>query len=168
MNLIALAFPPTQTGRALWILLAALATLAAAWTLQALGYRPCELCLTERYAFYAGAPLAALVAFLGARGSTGLARAGLLLLALAFLANAALAGYHAGVEYHFWPGPTACAGAMTAPIDVNDLLKQAQAAPEPRCDEAALAIFGLSLAGWDMAVSAALAVYAALAARFAR
>ena len=168
MNLLALAFPPTQTGRALWILFAALATLAAVWILQALGYRPCELCLTERYVFYAGAPLAALVAFLGARVSTGAARAGLILLALAFLANAALAGYHAGVEYHFWPGPTACAGAMSAPIDVADLLKQAQATPEPRCDEAALRVFGLSLAGWDMAASAALAVYAALAARLAR
>jgi disulfide bond formation protein DsbB len=57
---------------------------------------------------------------------------------------------------------------MSAPIDVNDLLKQIQTTPEPRCDEAALRVLGLSLAGWDLAASAALAVYAALAARFAR
>jgi len=59
-------------------------------------------------------------------------------------------------------------GEATTPIDVNDLVKLAQATPEPRCDEAALTIFGLTLAGWDMVASAALAVYAALAARFAR
>jgi len=168
MNLLALAFPPTQAGRALWILIVALATLAAVWILQTVGYRPCELCLTERYAFYCSAPLAALTAVLAARGAVLWARIGFAALALAFLANAALSGYHAGVEYHFWPGPTACSGAMIGPIDVNDLLKAAQATPEPRCDEAALSIFGLSLAGWDMAVSAALALYAALAARLAR
>ena len=45
--------PPTQVGRAIVILVAALAILAAVWLLQGIGYAPCELCLTERYAFYA-------------------------------------------------------------------------------------------------------------------
>ncbi|MBV8240696.1 MAG: disulfide bond formation protein B, partial [Hyphomicrobiales bacterium] len=34
-----------------------------------------------------------------------------------------------------------------------------------RCDEAQLRVAGLSLAGWNVLVSAALAAYAALAAR---
>ena len=57
---------------------------------------------------------------------------------------------------------------MTKPIDVADMLKQIQTAQAPRCDDPAMRIFGVSLAGWDFAVPAALGVYAALAARLAR
>jgi disulfide bond formation protein DsbB len=89
-------------------------------------------------------------------------------LALCFFANVVLSGYHAGVEYHFWEGPTACTGAMTKPIDVADMLKQIQTAQAPRCDDPAMRIFGVSLAGWDFVVSAALGLYAALAATLKR
>ena len=123
MTLAELVLPPSQAPRALTIMAASLAILAAVWILQGFGYEPCELCLTQRYAFYAAAPLAALTAVLASRSARGLARAGFALLALAFLANAALAGYHAGVEYHWWPGPTACTGGLTGPVDVNDLMK---------------------------------------------
>ena len=62
LRLVAFAFPPNQLGRALWTTFVALAILATVWILQSVGYRPCELCLTERIAFYVGAPLAALAA----------------------------------------------------------------------------------------------------------
>ena len=87
MALIGAILPPSQVGRALWILAAALATLAAAWTFQAFGFSPCELCLAERYAFYAAAPVAALAAFLASRSAHGVARVLFALLALVFLAN---------------------------------------------------------------------------------
>ena len=69
LRLVALAFPPNQFGRALWTTFVALAILATVWILQSVGYRPCELCLTERIAFYVGAPLAALTALAAYRGS---------------------------------------------------------------------------------------------------
>ncbi|THD45554.1 MAG: disulfide bond formation protein B [Bradyrhizobium sp.] len=166
-TLAAFAFPPTQLGRALRILLATLAILATVWILELAGYRPCELCLAERYAFYVGAPLAALTAYAAARGSA-LARLGFLALALVFLANAGYALYHAGVEYHFWQGPTACTGALSGPLKVEDLIKQAQAAQPVRCDEPAMVVLGLSLAGWDLIASAAIALYAAFALRLKR
>jgi len=165
MTLAELVLPPSQARRALIIAAASVAILAAVWIFQALGYVPCELCLTQRYAFYLAAPLAALTAFLAGRSAHGLARAGFALLTLAFLFNAALAAYHAGVEYHWWPGPTACTGDLTGPVDVNDLMKSLNSVKVVRCDEVQLRIAGLSLAGWNVAVSAALAVYAALAAR---
>jgi disulfide bond formation protein DsbB len=168
LRLVAFAFPPNQLGRALWTLFVALATLATVWILQSVGYRPCELCLTERIAFYVGAPLAALTAFAAYRGAAVPVRLGLAALALCFLANAVLAGYHTGVEYHFWEGPTACTGAMTKPIDVTEMLKQIQTAQAPRCDDPAMRILGVSLAGWDFVVSAALGLYAALAATLKR
>ena len=56
------------------MLFVALATLATVWILQSVGYRPCELCLTERIAFYVGAPLAALTAFAAYRAAVVPAR----------------------------------------------------------------------------------------------
>jgi disulfide bond formation protein DsbB len=167
-SLVALTFPPAQLGRALWIAFAALAILATVWALELAGYRPCELCLTERYAFYVGAPLALLSAFAAGRGEVGWVRLGFIALALIFLANAVFAGYHAGVEYHFWEGPTACTGSLTGSLNVADLIKQAQAAQPVRCDEPAMRVLGISLAGWDVVASAAIAFYSALAARLTR
>jgi disulfide bond formation protein DsbB len=57
---------------------------------------------------------------------------------------------------------------MTKPIDVADMLKQIQTVQEVRCDDPALRIFGVSLAGWDLVVSAALGLYAALAVTLKR
>ena len=168
MSLVDLVLPPTQTRRALLLLLAALATLAGAWTFQELGFKPCELCFLERYAFYAGAPIAALTAWLASRSAHGVARALFVVIALIFLANVGLAVYHVGVEQHWWQGPTACTGSLSGPVDVNDLAKAVNAEPVVPCDVVPLRILGLSLAGWDVVVSAAMAIYAALAARLAR
>jgi len=47
----------------------------------------------------------------------GAARAlGLVALAVTFSAGAAIAAYHSGVEFHLWPGPTECAGALTGAL----------------------------------------------------
>ena len=164
MTLGEIVFPPSQSARALIIAAASIVILAAVWIFQGLGYQPCELCLTQRYAFYAAAPLAALTAAFAGR-SAGLARAGFALLALVFLANAALGVYHVGVEYHWWAGPTACTGGLTGSVDANDLLKSLDSVKVVRCDEVQLRIAGLSLAGWNVLASAALAVYASVAAR---
>ena len=165
MTLAELVAPPSQALRASIILGAAVAILAAVWILQAFGYEPCELCLSQRYAFYAALPLALLTAFFAGRSARGAARAGFALLAAAFAANAALAAYHAGVEYHWWVGPTACTGGLAGPLDVNDLVNTLNSTKVVRCDEVQVRVAGLSLAGWNVVASAALAVYAALAAR---
>jgi len=154
---------PSQGVRGLWIAAASLVILAAVWLFQAFGYAPCELCLTQRYAFYAAVPLALLTA-LASRSTHGWARAGFGLLGLIFAANAVLAAYHVGVEYHWWQGPTACTGGPGS-LDVNDLVKSLDSVKVVRCDEVQLRIAGLSLAGWNVVASAALAVYAAFAAR---
>ncbi len=161
-------FPSSQAGRAFLVLLAAIVTLAIVWVFQGMGYAPCELCLTERYAFYAALPIAAATIFLARAGQHGWAKAGLALLAVIFLANAVFAFYHIGVEQKWWVGPTACTGSLSGPVNVDDLMKAMNSAPVVRCDEPALRVLGVSLAGWDIAASAALAIYAALAARLPR
>src|SRR3954447_21770194 len=97
---------------ALVVAAVALATIAGAWFFQlVLDIRPCPLCLEQRYAYYIAVPLGAAVAWAAARRAPRrVVVAGLALLALAALANAWLGGYHAGVEWGFWPGPTECSG----------------------------------------------------------
>jgi disulfide bond formation protein DsbB len=156
--------PRSQGARALLIAAASIVILATVWIFQWFGYAPCELCLTQRYAFYTAVPLALLTALLASRSARGLARAGFALLALVFAANTVLAAYHAGVEYHWWAGPTACTGGPGS-LDVNDLVNTLNSVKVVRCDEVQLRIAGLSLAGWNVVASALLAAYAALAAR---
>ena len=64
-----------------------LATIAGAWVFEYFGYLPCELCLKQRWAYYAGVPLALVVGVLAPR-NVALARAGLALLCLLWLATA--------------------------------------------------------------------------------
>src|SRR6201988_2413103 len=121
-NVTVAATHPSQQGiasngaalAALAIAVIAAATLAGAWFFQlVLDIRPCPLCLEQRYAYYLALPLAALIGFLAARGAPRhLLMAGFVILLLATLANAWLGGYHAGVEWQFWPGPTDFSGAV--------------------------------------------------------
>lgn len=129
------------------------------------GYEPCALCLTERYAYYAGIPLlfASLIAL--STNHRGVAAAGFALVALAFLANAGLGSYHAGAEWGFWPGPTTCSGALTPLASPADLLKGTASIRVIRCDQAPWHMFGLSFAGWNAVISLCLGIAAVLAAR---
>jgi disulfide bond formation protein DsbB len=164
MTLAVTVLPPSQETRAVLIAAASIAILAAVWIFQGMGYAPCELCRTQRYAFYSAIPLARLTALLAGRSVHGLARVGFALLAILFVASAVFAAYHVGVEYHWWQGPTACTGGPGS-LDVNDLVKALDSVKVVRCDEVQLRIAGLSLAGWNVVASAVLAAYAALAAR---
>ena len=77
----------TPLQAAIGVLLIAFATIAGAWIFEWAGYAPCELCLMQRWAYYVGTPLAALVAIIAARGPRGLAGAGLALLGALFIGS---------------------------------------------------------------------------------
>ena len=127
--------------------------LGAAWALQASGYVPCELCLRERIPYYVGIPVAFVTAEASRRRHGYLALAGFVVLIVVFAASTALGLYHVGVEWRFWPGPTECSGALTAPPKIGDFLEQLNHVAVVRCDQPALTIFGVSLAGWNVVVS---------------
>ena len=155
--------PATPAVTALAILVVALATLVGAWILQTLGVQPCELCLQQRYAYYVGIPIAVVILAM-ARGAAPLSalKVGLGVVALIFAANAVLAFYHSGVELKLWTGPTACTGSIAeTPGNASDLLAALDKVRVVRCDEVSFRIFGLSLANWNVLVSAALACVAA-------
>ena len=144
--------------------------LAAAAIVVALGYQhlgglePCELCLKQRYAYYAGVPLL----FLGLVSlSAGQMRVAALLfgiVALGFLANAGLGVYHAGVEWKFWEGPTACSGAQQITSNAGNMLDALKQTNVVRCDQAAWRLLGLSFAGWNVLASLFIAFLGAHAA----
>jgi len=159
----ALRLPKEARTSALAIGALAFVTIAGAWIFESLGYPPCDLCLEQRDAYYVGVPLA-VVAFTlaGGHADQRLMRALFWLLALIFAANAVLAVYHSGVEAKLWQGPTACTGALGATGGGN-LLEQLAKVKVVRCDAVQLRVFGLTLANWNILISAALAALAARA-----
>lgn len=142
------------------VTLVAAATITGALIFEKFGYAPCELCLQQRWAYYVGVPLAAAAALAGlAKPQWG---GWLLALVVVLFAGGAVFGaWHAGVEWGFWPGPSGCSGAASQrAADMADFLRQIEATKLVRCDEVALRILGLSLAGWNAVISAGLATLA--------
>lgn len=149
-------------------LMLAIASIVAAYGFQYIGgYAPCPLCLMQRYAYYAGMPLLFGALVLVAVDRAGWAAAVFAIVAFAFLANAGLGIYHAGAEWKFWPGPDTCAAAsQTLGGGTGGLLQQLETTRVIRCDEAPWTFLGLSFAGWNVVISALIAL-AALQAAFA-
>ena len=145
------------------------ATILGAYFFQyVLGYQPCALCLDQRIAYYVSIPLALLVV-VGV--SVGASRK-VLMLALGFIAavmlfNAGLGVYHSGIEWKWWPGPSDCSGPLNSFGSTGGLLSQLQDIRIARCDDAAWRFLGLSLAGYNVLISLALAARAAWGARAA-
>lgn len=144
------------------VLAASLGALAAAFAGQHLfGLTPCILCLYERVPWAATAVLAALGLIAGGRCRR---LAALALCGAVFLAGAALAFYHVGVEAHWWASAVGCEAATAVDgFSVEDLRADALAEPLKPCDQVDFRLLGLSLAGWNVVLSAACAAFSAFA-----
>ncbi|MGL5840113.1 MAG: disulfide bond formation protein B [Sphingorhabdus sp.] len=137
-------------NRARWLaLLLPSALLAGAYVSQYIGgLFPCEMCWWQRWPHFAAVPLA-LGAFI--LPGPGARKACTTLAALAILASGVIGGYHAGVEYGWWEGLTAC--SSTLQTNGGDLLDSIMKAPLTRCDVAPWSLFGVSLAGFNFLIS---------------
>lgn len=122
------------------------------------GYAPCNLCLRQREVYWAALTVAVIGLALGVLKRPLVREALALALAAIFLTGAVVAGYHAGVEWHWWPGPTTCTGGAVkiGAGALADLMAGAKVHP-PACDQAAWRMLGISMAGYNAAISAALA-----------
>jgi disulfide bond formation protein DsbB len=136
----------------IFLLVASAATIASAWIFQFAGYEPCHLCLLQRWPHYALIAIAAISLVALQPGMQGNA---LKLLGVLMIGSAIFGAYHAGVEWKFWPGPSTCTGTGGMSTGLPDLAK-----PVVMCDDAAIRILGVSLAGWNAVVSAVLAAVA--------
>ena len=83
------------------------------------------------------------------------------LAALAILVGGLLGLYHAGVEYGWWEGLTACTSEVKLG---DDPLSAILSAPMIRCDQVQWSLAGISLAGFNFLISApaALLIFALL------
>jgi disulfide bond formation protein DsbB len=149
-------------------LLASAAAIAAVFVFQfGFGLQPCVLCLWQRLPH----ALAILIAGAGIgqaraidplrhpfrpvpwRTFTVLAA----LLIVDHLANAGIAAFHVGVEQHWWAGTAACTGGAPTGLTADQLSAQLLDTKPARCDEIAWSLFGISMAGYNLLLSLALA-----------
>jgi disulfide bond formation protein DsbB len=111
------------------------------------GYQPCELCLRERWPWYAAIAL-------GIVGVIAPSRLVLALIALALLVSAGLGLHHAGVEQHWWAGPSACTGGNSGAETVEQLRAMMMGQSQIiQCDAIGWTFLGLSMATYNGIVS---------------
>lgn len=128
------------------------------------GLIPCEMCHWQRWPHYTAIALALLAFVVPARG---MQRVMVALAAFAILTSGAIGVFHAGVEYHWWPGITACATTPGGGGSAADMLARVLHAPVVACDMPQWAWMGISLAGFNalFSIGGALTIFAVLLRR---
>ncbi|RYY24482.1 MAG: disulfide bond formation protein B [Sphingomonadales bacterium] len=136
-----------------------LALIAGALGSQLLGgLVPCEMCHWQRWPHYAAILVAALSFAVPHKPTQML----VVLFAALLIAVSGLIGvFHAGVEYHWWQGITACTSEVTHG-DPMQMLRDQLSKPIVRCDAAQWELFGISLAGFNaiLSLGGAVAIFA--------
>jgi disulfide bond formation protein DsbB len=110
------------------------------------GLYPCEMCHWQRWPHEAAIAFSILAFFLKPPARTIL----VVLAALSILISGAIGVFHAGVEYGWWEGLTACTNTA-ASGSLADIMK----APMIRCDVPQWTLWGISLAGFNALFSIA-------------
>lgn len=155
--------PPTMFGIKALDKKAALIALALglAAILGALGSQfigglvPCELCLEQRMAYYSGLPILAATLVLWNRLPLAVWYIAIAVVTAIFAWGAYMGAYHAGVEWGWWPGPTACTGTGSGELDFSQL-NDINATRVVPCDAVQFRFIGISLAGYNALVSLAI------------
>jgi disulfide bond formation protein DsbB len=111
------------------------------------GFMPCEMCIWQRWPHLI-VMICALTGLLNIRPQMML-----WLIFLAGITSAGLGGYHAGVEWKFWAGPSGCTASLGLGDDISQITDQLLATPLVRCDAVVWSLFGLSMAGWNALIS---------------
>ncbi len=121
------------------------------------GLVPCKMCIWQRWAHVA----VILVALFGLLISRDIKKkSALLLVILAAVASAAIAGFHVGVEWQLWDGPSGCSTSLDNNGDMSVLVDQLLATSVVRCDEVPWSLLGISMAGWNSIFSLDIAGFA--------
>ena len=103
--------------------------------------------------YYWGLPILALILLLWNRIPLQVWYVGMAIVTAIFAWSTYMGGFHAGVEYDWWEGITAC--AQTASGGGGSALDAIINTPLIRCDRAPWDLLGISLAGWNFLISVA-------------
>lgn len=144
--------------------------LAGAYAFEYLGgLKPCPLCLEQRVPWFVLIVLGgAIVGADTAKAPRWIVLALYAAAAIVALYGAHLGGYHAGVEYKWWPGPPDCAGAAISLPSDGGLLGGLSPHEIVRCDEVPWALAGVSLAGFNFLFSLVAVALAVMGVRGAQ
>ncbi len=121
------------------------------------GLAPCKMCIWQRW-MHIALTLSALLGLLCPIETK--VKPALLFVFLIALASAVIAGFHAGVEWHFWDGPAGCVSAIDSSTEIAFQVDQLLNTPVVRCDDVPWSLFGISMAGWNAIFSLDIAVFA--------
>jgi disulfide bond formation protein DsbB len=139
--------------QAIWLaLLASSALLGGAYLFQYVGgLYPCEMCIWQRipHAIIIVASFIALLLF--KTGKAPRAHGVMCCVAILFLLSAGLGLMHMGVEQKWWEIATSC--TATGGADLTAIFES----KITRCDDVAWSLFGVSMAGYNMLLSGAMA-----------
>ncbi|MFN3076629.1 MAG: disulfide bond formation protein B [Alphaproteobacteria bacterium] len=136
------------------------------------GIRPCRLCRIERIPYVLAAVVAGL-AMLPWAGTLARRRV-VAFAAAAFAINVVIAGYHVGVERHWWVSATCGSPERTGgreasvPLTIAEMNRAIEKPVEMPCDVVQWSLFGLTFAGYNVLMSSGLAVALAWAAARSR
>jgi len=150
--------PDSLTPALAGALLLGTATIAGAWFFElALGLAPCPMCLTQRWPYYIGLPILLVALVMIKKGNRNTAIICILATAALFIAGGFYAGFHSGVEWRLWEGPAGCSGGEDLSGSVGNLLQDLKTATVVSCVDAAWRFLGISLAGYNVIISATIA-----------
>lgn len=153
------------------VLTSSIVLLGTAYGFQFIGgMAPCDLCYYQRYPYMATIVIGLMgtwivVASRGSRRSRSLVGALMFLAMLFYLADAGVAGYHAGVELKWWEGPDTCTAPTMDFESLDGLRDKISAIIAPRCDEVPWEFLGISMAGWNGLAAFGLAIFSFMAWR---
>ena len=119
--------------------------------------QPCILCLYQRKPYWAVIALAIFALALKSPRFTHIILGGIV---LAFMTNIGISGYHVGVEYGWFEGTKACAGAsLPVGASLEELRAYLTHQPIVRCDVPAWKLFGISMTGYNFLLSVFLTIF---------
>ncbi len=146
-------FAPLDKKAAALAFVLAFAAITGAWGSQLFGgLVPCDLCLEQRIAYYWGLPILAAILVAWNRLPLPVWYLAMTIVTAVFAWGTFMGTYHAGVEWAFWPGPTACTGLGSISFDALGDLNAAHVVP---CDQVQFRFAGISLAGYNALISLA-------------
>jgi disulfide bond formation protein DsbB len=142
----------TRTSLILLASAGSVALLLGAFAFQYIGgMAPCQLCLWQRWPHAAAVAIGALALATGARFLPALG-------AVAAFTSAGIGAFHVGVEQKLWEGLATCTASSLQGVSTADLLNPDILVAAPiRCDAIAWSLMGVSMAGWNVIISLALA-----------
>ena len=118
------------------------------------GMVPCEMCLIERYQYYA-------LIFLGIVGIISeekFKKVSIYIIILVLIIGIAYTVNHVGIERGIFEGNSSCSGSFSSTVIKEDLLKNIEQAPLVRCDVATYLFNFISVAESNLIVSIILLV----------